>query len=266
MNWRLSEAEKQAYGEDGFFGRASVFAPHEIEPLREAMEDVVTRAHEAVRSAGHSYEIDGNRYVEAAESTIQYEHSPGSQTIRVVEPFHHLEPRLNALIDDPRVVEPMRGILGCEQISLWTEKLNFKRPREGSCFRRNQDSPYWAHAYDDPSRLPNVMLLLDTASEENGCFRVIRGSHKKGMLPGLKGDGELGPLFTDPEYFDESQSVAARLPAGSLFFFSPDIVHGSEPNRSDLARRALVITYQAGAHRMFKVDAKRIAGAARAHG
>ncbi len=48
----------------------------------------------------------------------------------------------------------------------------------------------------------------------------------------------------------------------SLIFFSPRTVHGSEPNVSDRNRRALVLTYQPGGHRMFKLDALREASLA----
>jgi ectoine hydroxylase-related dioxygenase (phytanoyl-CoA dioxygenase family) len=50
------------------------------------------------------------------------------------------------------------------------------------------------------------------------------------------------------------------MPAGSLIFFHPHSVHGSEPNRSARERRALVLTYQPGGLRHFKVDAVREAG------
>ena len=106
------------------------------------------------------------------------------------------------------------------------------------------------------------MLALDDATQENGCFRVIRGSHKGRYLPGLGDGSRLGPLFTDPRSFNEEDQVPAVVPAGSLVFFSAHTVHGSQPNRSDAARRALVLTYQPGEQRMFKVDATRNAGEA----
>jgi ectoine hydroxylase-related dioxygenase (phytanoyl-CoA dioxygenase family) len=91
---------------------------------------------------------------------------------------------------------------------------------------------------------------------------VIRGSHRRGLLPGCEGEGRLGPLFTDPRAFDLADQVPAEAPAGSLVFFSPHTVHGSEPNGSDSQRRALVITYQPAGHAMFKVPKVREAGAA----
>ena len=240
--------------------RRGVFGAAELGVLREASECVVARAETAAASEGESYQIDGNRYHEAGGSTIQYEHRLDSRTIRVIEPFHHLDPRFDGVLDDPRVVAPMCDLVGSERVALFTDKVNLKRPREGSGFRWHQDSPYWTHFCSHVDRLPNVMLALDDASEHNGCFRVVRGSHTRGCLPGLDGDGVLGPLFTDPRCFDESQEVLFEVPAGSLVFFSPHSVHGSKPNASDERRRALVLTYQPGGHRMFKVDAIRDAG------
>lgn len=257
---RLSPDEKTGYAEDGFVVRERAFAPGELARLREAAERAVVFAKRAARDGGEGYAIDGNRYHEAGGSTIQFEHTPGSATIRVIEPFHHLDERFEALIDDPRLVEPMRDLVGTERVALFTDKLNCKRPREGSRFRWHQDSPYWTHFTADVDRLPNVLIALDDATAHNGCFRVIRGSHKERMLPGLEGEGTLGPLFTDPRYFDESKQVLFEVPEGSLIFFSPHTVHGSEPNESNERRRAMVLTYQPGGRRMFKVDAKRDAG------
>jgi hypothetical protein len=254
----LTAEERHAYDVDGFFARERAFADDDLAELRAAAERAVATA-QSSQPSGEDYFHEGNRYREAAGTTIQFEHSPGSETVRVIEPFHHLDPVLDRLIDDPRLVEPARALVGDDTVSLFTDKLNLKRPREGSRFRWHQDSPYWSHFYDEVHRLPNVMVTLDDATEANGCFRVIRGSHTRGFLPGLT-DGELGPLFTDPASFDENDQVLIEVPAGSTIFFSPHTVHGSRPNTSDSLRRAFVITYQPGAARMFKVDAKRVAG------
>jgi len=255
----LSAFEQRAYAEAGFFIRERVFAEDEIDELRDAVECCAARA-SAAAAGGRTYQIDGNAYCEASGATIQFEHLPGTKTVRVIEPFHHLDERIDRLIDDPRLVDPIRGLLGESEVSLFTDKLNLKRPGEGSGFRWHQDSPYWAHFHSDVERLPNVMLSLDAATEANGCLRVIPGSHRGGMLPGCEGEGRLGPLFTHPAHFDASLQLPIALSAGSLLFFSPSVVHGSGPNDSSERRRALIFTYQAGAGRMFKLDATRLAG------
>ncbi len=256
---RLTAEERRAWREDGFFVRPRAFDESELEVLRRAAEGVDAASHRRI-GGGRGYAIDGNRYVDVADTTIQYEHSADTDTLRVVEPFHPFDPVFERLIDDPRLVEPMRDLVGSERVALFTDKLNFKRPREGSGFRWHQDSPYWNHFCTHVDRCPNVMVALDDADEENGCLRVVRGSHRRGLLPGLEGEGVLGPLFTDPRYFDEADEVPAVMPAGSLLFFSPHTVHGSQPNRSGRRRRAFVLTYQPAGHRMFKIDARREAG------
>jgi hypothetical protein len=259
----LTLDERKAWTESGFFFREAVFAPAELTALRVAAEAVARGAGSALQAGGERYEIDGNYYVDlqlaGRAATVQLEHAPGSG-LRVIEPCHGLDPAFERLVDDPRIVAPMCGLVAAERVSLFTDKLNLKRPREGSRFQWHQDSPYWAHFCSHLDRLPNVMVTLDDADASNGCFRLIPGSHRRGMLPGRQGEGVLGPLFTHPAHFDEQSAVAAEVPAGSLVFFSPHSVHGSLPNRSDRPRRALVLTYQPADLRTFKEDRVRNAG------
>lgn len=268
MDHALQESERAHYEEHGFFAREAVFEKSDLESFRSAAERVVERAAQASREVAEAnvqeqaadavdYVIDGNRYVEADRSTVQFEHDKGSKTIRVIEPFHHLDAVFEGLIEDPRIVQPLCGVLGADRIALWTDKINLKRPREGSGFRWHQDSPYWSHVCTHCDQLPNVMITLDDADHENGCFRLIPGSHKRGFLPGLDDGTRLAPLFTNPAEFDEETQWLAELPAGSLVVFSAHTVHGSQPNRSDRDRRAIVLTYQPADHPMFKHEGTR---------
>lgn len=268
VSLELTAAEQERYRDEGFFVRESVFDAEDIATLRGAAERVAaeaarasnTKAELVVRAIApqsDDYRIDGNRYVEAADATVQFEHSEGSRTIRVIEPFHHLDSVFEAFIEDPRLIVPLCGVLEADRIALWTDKINLKRPREGSGFRWHQDSPYWSHACRHCDQLPNVMITLDDADRDNGCFRLVPGSHRKGFLPGLDDGSALGPLFTDPKYFDESAQWLAEVPAGSIVVFDAHTVHGSEPNNSDRARRAIILTYQPADNPMFKMDVTR---------
>ena len=197
VSLELTAAERTQYRDEGFFVRESVFPEADLQRYREAAERVAIRAAEAAESKveqvtravapeSDDYRIDGNRYIEAADATVQFEHREGSKTIRVIEPFHHLDPVFEDFIEDPRIVVPLCGVLEADQISLWTDKINLKRPREGSGFRWHQDSPYWSHVCGHCEKLPNVMITLDDADRENGCFRLVPGSHTQGFLPGLE--------------------------------------------------------------------------------
>jgi ectoine hydroxylase-related dioxygenase (phytanoyl-CoA dioxygenase family) len=107
------------------------------------------------------------------------------QRLRVVEPVNDLEPLFEQLLDEPRLCQPMKQLVPAEQLALWTAKLNFKHSQVGSGFGWHQDAPYWVHDSNHVEKLPNVMVLFDDASAENGCFRVIEGSPSERLFTRL---------------------------------------------------------------------------------
>ena len=241
----LTDREREAWKRDGYFVREAVFDAAECADLVAAAEAAAVRA-TARCPEGRTYFLDGKRFVDVDHHTVQFEHAPGSEDVKVIETVHEFDPRLTALIDDPRLTVPMRGLLGTSELSLWTDKLNLKRPGVGSGFGWHQDSPYWVHDHDRVDDLPNVMVTFDDADAGNGALGFIRGSHTRGCLPGTSDGTQLGGFYTDPGSYDAAAEVVVAAPAGSLVFFSPHIVHGSQPNTSDRPRRAMVITYQPG--------------------
>ena len=240
---RLTPAEREQWVADGFFIRRDQFSASQLERLRDSADRVAVAVSERA-SSGKAYRLDGNRFVDVGHITLQYEHDPQSQQARVIEPVHELDPELGSLVADPRLVEPMRALVGSDSISLWTAKLNFKQAQVGSGFGWHQDSPYWIHASTVVDQLPNVFVALDSSHENNGGLRLIRGSHRRGVLPGRADGSQLEGFYTHPDEVDNANVVAPNLPAGSLLFFSPHIVHGSKPNTSARQRRALIVTYQ----------------------
>ena len=239
----LSDIELSTYQREGFLIRTSVFSREELESFRMAAE----RACEAARDQskqGKTYILDHKRFVDIGHLTVQFEHQPETELVRVIEPVNELEAQFDRLIDDCRLVAPMQSILASDALSLWTAKLNLKPARVGSGFGWHQDSPYWVHDSDHVDQLPNVMVTFDDASLHNGCLQVIRGSHLEGCLPGTDDGTQLGGFFTDPNRFSEEDAVAMEVPAGSLIFFSPHAIHGSGTNQSGFDRRAIIVTYQ----------------------
>ncbi|MEE9280914.1 MAG: phytanoyl-CoA dioxygenase family protein [Myxococcota bacterium] len=242
---RVTPAEREQYEEQGFFVRPALFGREELAPLREAVEGI----HDAVVAEGGRPGaapvewIDGRRYQELLGSTIKWEWREDSREIRSMEPFAHLDPRLDALIDDPRLWSPASDLLRSGSVSLFTDKLNFKRPR-GAPFPWHQDAPYWVFGCDHVERLSSLQIYLDDARGDNGCLWMIPGTHTQGNLPVFEDQGVLGRLYTDLAKLGPRTPVPIEAPAGSVIFFDGYVVHGSRRNRSDASRRALVLTYQ----------------------
>jgi ectoine hydroxylase len=249
--WGASEPERRAYRERGFFVRRALFAEPELTALRAAVERIHLRMLDAAQGlpAGDAGEasarrIDGRRYESLHGSLVKWEWDESLRAIRSMEPVEHLAPELAALTADARLCEAAAALLGTDGVSLFTDKLNFKRPG-GSPFPWHQDAPYWAFSCAHLERLTSVQLYLDDATEQNGCLWVVPESHRSGHLPAPRRPGVLTRLYTDLE---QIPGAAAPLPldgpAGSAIFFDPYLVHGSRGNRSRDSRRALVLTYQ----------------------
>ena len=251
MNYFFSDLEKLHYQEEGYILRERQFSSAEINNFRQTFERTVSKAH-SVSKEGNEYFLDQKRFVDIDYLTLQYEPEPHDEFLKVIEPAHSLNPDLDDIIADPRLTDPIKSILSKDKVSLWTDKLNLKRPKIGSGFGWHQDSPYWIHDSEDVDSLPNVYISLDAANESNGCFSVIKGSHKKGCLPGTFDSSQLGGFYTDKRSFNINDSVDLIAPAGSLIFFNQHIVHGSKPNQSSHERRAYIVTYQPENRAMLK--------------
>jgi ectoine hydroxylase len=243
-DFRFTQEERHQYQHEGFVVRQGVFSDSEVDGFHEGIEEAVETALQLSRQ-GKEYALDGKRFVDLAEYTFQFEPNSDTDQLRVVEPVHSLSDKLAALLSEQRLLQPMQSILGCSSLSLWTDKLNCKGPG-GSGFGWHQDSPYWIHDSDHVDLLPNVMVSFDSFDIENGCFRVIAGSHRKGCLPGRNDGSQMGGFYTDPSLIQLADEVLFEVCKGSLIFFDPHLIHGSGQNKTTYSRRAMILTFQPG--------------------
>lgn len=257
---RATPEERERYEREGYFARRGVLGPEELVPLREAVESIHDRIEGAARLPDVEAPrwIDGKRYQNLLGSSVQWEWREGANEIRTMEPYHHLDPHLDALIDDVRLWGPARALIASEGISLFSDKLNFKRPG-GAPFPWHQDNPYWAFLCDHLDQLVSLAIILDDSTIENGCLWLIPGSHKYGALDCFEERGSVGRLYTDIDRYDLAAPEPMDLPAGSIVYFHGDIVHGSQANKSDERRRLLLLTYQpAGLQRWQRQDIRSV--------
>jgi ectoine hydroxylase-related dioxygenase (phytanoyl-CoA dioxygenase family) len=145
----------------------------------------------------------------------------------------------------PRIVNSVRQLLR-EDIYHWHSKVMLKEPKVGGAWEWHQDYGYW---YNDGCLYPNMvscMIALDRATKENGCLKVIPGSHRLGRL----NHGSVGKQAGID--LERVEGVLERLPLkyaeaapGSAIFFHGNTLHSSEANLSEHARRAYICCYNA---------------------
>ena len=150
-----------------------------------------------------------------------------------------------AVTSSRRIVDSVRALLR-DDIYHWHSKVMLKESRVGGAWERHQDYGYW---YDNKCLYPHLcsaLLALNPATKENGCLKVVVGSHHLGRI----NHGERGnQTGADPERL---RAIEERLPvrwveapAGSVLFFHCNTLHSSEPNLSASPRTSYICCYNA---------------------
>lgn len=142
-----------------------------------------------------------------------------------------------------RVVDTTERLLGGEVYHYHT-KIVMKEARTGGAFAWHQDYGYW---YKNGLLFPDLLsvsIAMDDTDLENGCLRVLRGSHKMGRVDHVRVGGQNG---ADMERVTEAKKVLEEvnviLKAGDAIFFHCNVLHTSAPNTSDRRRYAIIPCY-----------------------
>jgi phytanoyl-CoA hydroxylase len=155
-----------------------------------------------------------------------------------------LERFLAAISTDPRLVAIAAEVLG-GPVEPFGATYVVKSPEVGLPALWHQDGHPWQERLAGAAAV-TVWVALDDATPANGCLRVIPGSHRL-ALHELRPNDEVPSIFgveLDPALVDEGAAEDVVLAAGDVSVHHPNLVHGSEPNRSADPRRALALRYR----------------------
>ena len=132
-----------------------------------------------------------------------------------------------------------------DQVYVYHNKVALKYPCVPG-FRYHQDYFYWYSMgclYPD---MATASIAIDAATRENGCLRVLAGSHKMGRIEHEfdqeredSGVSEERLAFIRPR----CKEVFVELGIGDVVIFHCNTLHGSDDNFSDKSRLALLGCY-----------------------
>lgn len=242
-SFRMTPDEQATYDDKGFIIRNALFSADEVGAITDACEQLVADLVQD-RQEGRRYKVGSYVFEPEAKEGVTIKWEGDTDIVHGLEPFAHMNKALNDWGHDPRFIDPMKDICAADEVMLFTEKLNLKRPFHGGVNPLHQDYPYWRDVSQDAYRAATAMLFLDDASLENGTLQVLPGSHKLGPQAGRTDSDAFGNLEMDQKPFEEADLVPVEVPAGSVVYFGSLLVHKSEPNRSAKERRTLLYSYQ----------------------
>ena len=228
----LSAKQIKRYHEEGFLVVPALFSMDEVTSLRSHYE--VMRQHEVTTQV-------------QAKSTFAQD-DPLRAYPRLMQPHRRDERSLQWLVDE-RLNRCTTALLTQEPYAVQT-MFYFKPPgARGQALHQDQ---YFLRA--QPGTCMAAWMAVDDCDEQNGCLRVVPGSHEWPLLCTTQAD--TAESFTDiaVDLPKGMEAVPVRMAAGDVLFFNGQIVHGSLPNvTTDRFRRALIGHYIVGeAEKVYK--------------
>lgn len=211
------------YKENGYLLVRGVFSQEEVEAMREAVEKIIQRAARANMDRNHAWKGD---------------YLPPEQLSRLVlkgfHDVHYHDAAFLRALAHPNMVAVLNRLIG-PNVQLHHSKMLVKPPEKGAAFPMHQDYPYFPH---EKHSMLAASVHLDDADEENGCLRVIPGSHKQGPLP------HTGRHYLNHKEYPILLGTPCPARAGDVLFFNYLTIHGSDVNRSARTRRNVLFQYR----------------------
>jgi ectoine hydroxylase-related dioxygenase (phytanoyl-CoA dioxygenase family) len=138
------------------------------------------------------------------------------------------------------LVEPLVG----PDIALWTSHFISKDPYTGRPTPWHEDSAYWEGRLSEYDHIVTVWMALGGPSNrENGCMRVIPGSHHNGFSQYRPVDETVQTFHAEVIDVDESKAVDFELERGECSLHDGRIIHGAKPNTSAIRRTGYTMRY-----------------------
>ena len=149
---------------------------------------------------------------------------------------------VDALAREPAILDVVEQLLGPDLLA-WNTSWFVKFPGDKAYVSWHQDGAYWGLA---PMEVATAWVALGPVTPENGCMRVLPGSHHTPHMPQHETFADNNALSRGQEIavsVDEAQAVDLALQPGQISLHHLWIVHGSNANRSDIPRIGLAIRY-----------------------
>ena len=219
MSARLTPAQIEFYQREGYLIPDYRLEPAFVQELQDALNQLIR-------------DNPGVRPEKLVSAHVQVDNGEGVRGSR-----RFLDLAMHPPIED--LVEQLIG----PNIILWGCHVFCKPAQEGYETPWHQDGHYWPIR---PLATCTVWVALEPSTRENGCLRVIPGSHRnKELFPHLhedRTDLTLQQRMADGA-FDPQAAVDLELQPGQMSMHDVYMIHGADANRSGIRRTGAALRY-----------------------
>ena len=204
----LSLEQINQYKEDGYIAPIDVLTKNEAEEIKKEIEYIEKKWPNEIEGLGRNY-------------------------------VHLISPVLDKVSHNSKILDAVESIIG-KDILVCGTTLFIKNPDKKGFVSFHQDAKYIGL---EPHNWVTGWLAVTDANEENGCMRMLKGSHKKDLKFHDQKFDENN-LLTRGQTIENvpiNETTPVILKAGQLSLHHPTIIHGSGLNKSKERRIGFAI-------------------------
>ncbi len=204
----LSLEQINQYKEDGYIAPIDVLTKDEAEEVKGEIEYIEKKWPNEIEGLGRNY-------------------------------VHLISPVLDKVSHNSKILDAVESIIG-KDILVCGTTLFIKNPDKKGFVSFHQDAKYIGL---EPHNWVTGWLAVTDANEENGCMRMLKGSHKKDLKFHDQKFDENN-LLTRGQTIENvpiNETTPVILKAGQLSLHHPTIIHGSGLNKSKERRIGFAI-------------------------
>ena len=164
--------------------------------------------------------------------------------LQTIDRSHFIDPKLNQWLLADEVLDLVEPIIGPD-IALFASSFMTKSAEVVKRAPWHEDASYWGKLAH-PVEACSVWLAIDPSVSENGCMRVIPGSHRQRNREHVYLSDASGSLLSRevrPDAFDESEAVDCILDPNTCSLHDAYLLHGSNANNGAMRRCGFQMRY-----------------------
>ncbi len=231
----LSHDRVELFRRQGYLVVENAVTPDQLAALERALDRWVEE------SRAHSEPFGPETLDGRPRFDMGAEHSRAHPALRRVNNPSDISPVYESVMSSSAMVDMVADLIGPD-VKFHHCKINLKLPGSHTEVGYHQDFAYTPHSNDD---IVTALLMLDDMTEENGCLKVVPGSHRGPVYSLFEGERFTGFIAPETARALKAAEVAITGKAGSVCLMHTRLAHGSDANRSQRPRGLYICVYSA---------------------
>jgi ectoine hydroxylase-related dioxygenase (phytanoyl-CoA dioxygenase family) len=225
----LNNSQKESYRQDGFVVVPNTISIENLKAMTIELDNWIEESKRHTENYGETLNGKARFDLEAGHC------SETPKLRRVANPVDISKAFRDVLFKGP-AIDAVVDLIG-PNVKFHHCKLNIKLTGMKTRVDYHQDHPFDVHTNDDHITL---LVLLDDMNENNGCLRVLKGSHLGPRYSHYEGDEFVGKVNRKIQQKCQQEAVNIEGRAGDICLMSTWCLHGGTENSSNNPRRMLI--------------------------